>query len=149
MNAFAAVFVVVSIALPAQVAQRSVVPTDYATAYHKAQTGNTPMVVLVTAEWCAPCQQMKRTTLKQMLANNGFKHFLFAMVDVDKEPSLAAKLTEGRPIPQFIVFERSGNSWSRRYSIGYHTVDQLQAFLSPSQPSAARLAGVQPLDASR
>ena len=140
MNGFAAIVVLLSVTCSTEVVRQSGLPTDYATAYHQAQAGNKPLLVLVTAEWCAPCQMLKRTTLHDMMAQHGFKDFHFAMVDVDREPETAAKLTENRPVPQFIIFERNGSTWNRRYSIGYHSMDDLQAFLAPSIKSDVRTA---------
>jgi thiol-disulfide isomerase/thioredoxin len=141
MNGFAALFVLLSVASSTHLARQSDDPLDYVTAYRQAQAGNKPMLVLVTAEWCAPCQMLKRTTLQEMMAQHGFKDFHFAMVDVDLDPDLAAKLTENKPVPQFIIFERKGTTWNRRYSIGYHTVSDLRAFLAPSIKADVRLAG--------
>jgi thiol:disulfide interchange protein len=140
MNGFAAIFVLLSVTCTTEVARQSDLPSDYATAYRLAQAGTKPMLVLVTADWCAPCQMLKRTTLQEMMAQHGFKDFHFAIVDVDHDPDLAAKLTENKPVPQFIVFERSGTTWNRRYSIGYHTVNDLQAFLAPSIKADVRMA---------
>ena len=42
-------------------------PDDYATAYDKAMKGDKPLVVLVTAEWCPPCQNLKRNTLPKLV----------------------------------------------------------------------------------
>lgn len=139
MNGFAAMVVLLSVTCSTEVTRQSGLPTDYATAYRQAQTGDKPLLVLVTAEWCAPCQMLKRTTLRDMMAKHGFKDFHFALVDVDRDPE-AAKLTENRPVPQFIVFERNGNTWNRRYSIGYHSLDELQAFLAPSIKTDVRMA---------
>lgn len=140
MNGFVAIAVFLSITQATEIASQTSLPTDYATAYRQAQAGDKPILVLVTAEWCAPCQMLKRTTLQEMMARKGFSDFHFSVVDADKDPETAAKLTENRPVPQFIIFERSGNTWNRRYSIGYHTVDDLQAFLAPSIKSDVRIA---------
>jgi thioredoxin-like negative regulator of GroEL len=140
MNALAAFFFVVSLSCSTELAQQTDLPTSYKTAYRRAQDNHKPILVLVTAEWCAPCQMLKRTTLRDMMAKRGFKDFNFAMVDVDRDPEIAAKLTEGRPVPQFIVFEHQDDSWIRRYSIGYHSIDQVQAFLAPSLKAAVRVA---------
>ncbi len=115
-------------------------PTDYATGYRLAQKGDKPLLVLVTATWCAPCQNLKNTTIKEMLAADGFADFYFAMVDLDKDATIAQKLTEGRPVPQFIIFEKKGNDWKRRYSVGYLGVTDLQAFLAPSVHADLRTA---------
>jgi thioredoxin-related protein len=115
-------------------------PTNYATGYRLAQTGDKPLLVLVTATWCAPCQQLKKTTIKEMLARRGFADFHFAMVDVDQDPLTAQQLTENRPVPQFIIFEKNGNEWKRRYSVGYLGVADLKSFLSPSIHRGVRTA---------
>ena len=143
MNGFAVLCIMLSVSCSTEVARHGCLPTDYATAYKHAQAGTKPMLVVVTAQWCAPCQMLKRTTLRDMMAQNGFKDFYFAMVDVDRDAGVAAKLTEGRPVPQVIIFERNGTSWTRRYSIGYHTVDTLQAFLAPSIKPDVRTAEAQ------
>ncbi len=140
MTGFAAIVVLLSVTCSTEVVRQSGLPTDYATAYRQAQAGNKPLLVLVTAEWCAPCQMLKRTTLRDMMAQRGFNDFHFAMVDADREPETAAKLTENRPVPQFIIFERKGSTWNRRYSIGFHSVGELQAFLAPSIKSDVRMA---------
>jgi thioredoxin-like negative regulator of GroEL len=113
---------------------------DYATAYRLAQTGDKPLLVLVTAEWCAPCQTLKKSTLPEMLSNGGLSGFHFAMVDVDQDATTAAKLTENRPVPQFIIFEKNGANWKKRFSIGFLGTSDLQAFLAPSLPDAVRIA---------
>ncbi len=117
---------------------------DYASAYRLAQSGDKPLLVLVTAEWCAPCQSLKKSTLPEMLERGGFSDFHFAMVDVDRDATTAAKLTENRPVPQFIVFEKNGATWKKRYSIGFLGTTDLQAFLAPSLPSTVRIAAADP-----
>ena len=42
--------------------------TDYKTAFEKAQSGDKPLLVLVTAQWCPPCQVMKSTTIPQLMS---------------------------------------------------------------------------------
>ena len=117
---------------------------DYASAFRLAQAGDKPLLVLVTAEWCAPCQSLKKSTLPEMLERGGFADFHFAMVDVDRDASTAAKLTENRPVPQFIVFEKNGATWKKRYSIGFLGTSDLQAFLAPSVPNTVRIAAADP-----
>ena len=58
---------------------------DYETAYHRAQADHKPLLVLVTAEWCEPCQKMKNTTMAEMLGNEALQDVHFATVDVDKD----------------------------------------------------------------
>ena len=110
----------------------SLEPTDYKTAYRLAQSGDKPLLVLVTASWCPPCRQLKNSTLPEMLEDNGFKDFHFALLDVDENRQMAERLVENRPIPQFIIFEKRKGSWVRRYLVGYHSVAEVTKFLEPS-----------------
>lgn len=110
----------------------SLKPTDYKTAYQRAQSGDKPLLVLVTATWCPPCQQLKNSTLPEMMESNGFKDFHFAVLDVDDNRPMAEQLVENRPIPQFIIFEKKNDSWTRRYLVGYNSVAEVTKFLQPS-----------------
>ena len=107
-------------------------PTDYKTAYERAQNGDKPMLVLVTADWCAPCQTMKASTIPQLMARNSFQNFHYATVDLGKEEQLARKLIGKRGVPQFIVFEKKNEKWQRRYLRGIQSVASVEAFIAPS-----------------
>ncbi len=111
---------------------------DYKVAYEKAQAGNKPLLVLVTAEWCPPCQIMKTTTIPNLLAKDAFKDTYFATVDLDRQSALARKLIGSRGVPQLILFEKSDGKWLRRYLRGVQTEESVQAFLEKSP--AIRLA---------
>ena len=63
-------------------------PMDYKTAYGNAQNGDKPLLVLVTAKWCPPCQVMKSTTIPTLMAKQAFKDFHYATVDLDAEEKL-------------------------------------------------------------
>lgn len=104
-------------------------PLDYKTAYAKAQQGDKPMLVLVTATWCPPCQSMKATTIPQLLRQDAFKDFHYATVDLDEEAELAQKLIGNRGVPQLIVFEKLDGKWQKRYMAGYQTVANVEKFI--------------------
>jgi thiol:disulfide interchange protein len=114
--------------------------TDYRTAYRRAQTGDKPMLVLVTADWCAPCRQMKATTIPQLQDKNAFRGFHYATVDLGKEEDLARKLIGKRGVPQLIVFEKKEDRWQRRYLRGIQSVDTVQAFIKQSAPTRTAAA---------
>lgn len=105
-------------------------PNDYKTAYEKAQAGDKPLLVLVTAEWCPPCQVMKTTTIPELMAKDAFKDFHFATVDLDRERGLARKLIGQRGVPQLIMFERQNGEWVRRYLRGAQTIETVEAFIA-------------------
>ena len=104
-------------------------PMDYKTAYQKAQEGDKPLLVLVTATWCPPCQSMKLTTIPELLSKDAFKEFHYATVDFDAESELAKKLIGERGVPQLILFQKVDGEWNRRYLAGYQTVARVESFI--------------------
>ncbi len=104
---------------------------SYANAFKKAQASDRPLVVIVTATWCAPCQVMKNQTIKQVMDKDGFENVILAFVDVDQEPSLAQNLTKGKGIPHVVVFEKRETQWKRRTLFGVQTAETLQSFIKP------------------
>lgn len=123
---------------PAATAQEPEQQTDfgYAAAFEKAQASDRPLVVIVTATWCAPCQVMKDQTIKQVMAKDGFHDVILALVDVDEEPELAKNLTKGKGIPHVVVFEKNEEKWKRRTLFGFQTVETLSAFIKPKYAEA-------------
>jgi thiol:disulfide interchange protein len=105
-------------------------PVDYKTAFSRAQQGDKPLLVLVTAEWCPPCQVMKKTTIPQLLQKKAFKDFHFSTVDLDKQEPLARKLIGTRGVPQLIMYEQKEGKWVRRYLRGAQTPQTVEAFVA-------------------
>lgn len=113
----------------------------YSQAYKKAQTGDKPLLVLVTADWCPPCRQLKAATLPTLIQRDSFRNFHFAMMDYDKNKDLAGKLIGDRGLPQLIMFEKSEGKWLRRYingRKGIHSVAGVESFVA--QAGTYRLA---------
>ncbi len=105
-------------------------PVDYRTAYKKAQNGDKPLLVLVTAEWCPPCQVMKKTTIPTLMQKDAFKGFYYSTVDLDKEEELARQLIGTRGVPQLIMYEKKDDQWVRRYLRGIQTPETVEAFVA-------------------
>lgn len=104
---------------------------SYTSAFSRAQKSNRPLVVIVTATWCAPCQVMKNHTIKKVMEKKGFEDVILSFVDVDQEPELAKNLTKGKGIPHVVVFEKKQQKWKRRTLFGVQTADTLTAFIKP------------------
>ncbi len=117
-------------------------PTDYKSAYEKAQKGDKPLLVLVTAEWCPPCKVMKTTTIPTLLQKDAFKDFHYATVDLDAETKVARQLIGQRGVPQLIMFEKRDGNWVRRYLRGIQSPETVEAFVA--QANALRTASVEP-----
>ena len=105
-------------------------PTDYKTAYNRAQQGDKPLLVLVTAEWCQPCKVMKATTIPQLMEKDAFKDFHYTTVDLGTQEKLARKLIGRRGVPQLIMFEKRDDVWVHRYLRGIQTTDTVEAFIA-------------------
>jgi thioredoxin-like negative regulator of GroEL len=114
-------------------------PLDYATAYKSAQSGDKPLLVLVTAKWCPPCQSMKKNTIPQLIEKSAFKGFHYTNVDLDKESAVARQLIGSRGVPQLILFEKKNGKWTRKFLSGYNSVASVEKFV---QNTTVRTAGL-------
>lgn len=110
-------------------------PTDYKTAWERAQSGDKPLLVLVTAEWCAPCKTMKASTIPELKSRNAFEDCHYATVDLSKDETLGRKLIGKRGVPQFILFEKNDQRWERRYLRGIQSADSVEAFIENRVPA--------------
>ncbi len=116
-------------------------PVNYKTAYERAQAGDKPLLVLITAEWCPPCQVMKSTTIPELMKKSAFQDFHYATVDLDKESKLARQLIGDRGVPQLIMYEKRDGNWVRRYLRGYKSAETVEAFVA--QANSFRTASAQ------
>ena len=113
-----------------QVATISATGRDYAAAYQEtAQTGR-PLVVLIGADWCPGCQQMKYTAIPEVEKKGGLNKVSFAIVNTDKQGDLAGKLMQGGSIPQLVIYHKTHTGWTRQQLTGTHSVSEIQAFLA-------------------
>jgi thiol:disulfide interchange protein len=121
-------------------------PVDYKTAYERAQEGDKPLLVLITAEWCPPCQVMKTTTIPELMQKAAFKDFHYATVDLDKEKKLGRKLIGDRGVPQLIMYEKRDGQWVRRYLRGIQTPQTVEAFVGRANPFRTASAEINAVD---
>jgi len=97
---------------------------DYQDAYAQAVSQNVPLVVLLGADWCVPCQKMKKYELPQV--QELLDRVAFAYIDVDKHAKLARELAgEGGGLPQTIAFWKNEKGWVRSRLVGYQNAAQL------------------------
>ena len=92
------------------------------------ETGQ-PMVVMVSTDWFGPCQSMKRNVLPRLRERGTFKKVAFAQVNADRESELAKELTGGGPVPQLVMYRRSGRGWVRRKLVGGQSVEKVEQFI--------------------
>src|SRR3990172_11740131 len=102
---------------------------DYATAFQETSESGRPLVVLIGADWCPGCRQMKYSAIPELEKQGGLEKVAFAYVNTDDESALAGKLMKGGSIPQLIMYHKTDSGWKRRQLTGAHSVSAIQAFL--------------------
>ena len=103
---------------------------SYAQAHQETIETGKPMVVMVGADWCGPCQTMKKQVLPEVRRHGVLKQVSFASVNTDREAALAKKITGGGPIPQLIMFRRTRTGWLRRKLLGRQSVKSVEKFIN-------------------
>ena len=96
----------------------------YEAAINKANNENIPMMVMLGAKWCEPCQRMKKNELPKV---KSLGKFAFAYIDVDEHEKLARQLAgEGAGLPQILTFWKTKDGWVRSRLNGFHNAKQLE-----------------------
>lgn len=110
-------------------------------AYTRSLQSGRPLVVLLGATWCPSCRVMKTTTLPEVARQGGLQGVEYVYVDVDAKPQVAAKLLEGRAIPQLVRLDRAPEGWQVRRLVGARTAEQIAAFVAPPDNSRLHFSG--------
>ena len=100
-------------------------------AYQRSVANGRPLVVLIGAEWCPGCVVMKNRVLPEAARAGAMNGVEFAYVDVDRDSSVAKKLSRDSAIPQLLRFERRGDRWAVQQLVGAQSVERVKAFLQP------------------
>jgi thioredoxin-like negative regulator of GroEL len=119
-----------TLSLLLQISAFSPEPAHYATAYETTVSTGQPLVVLVGAEWCPACQQMKNSVIPQVKRQGGLDKVAFAYVNTDADRSLAGKLMQGGSIPQLILYRKTATGWTRQQLTGAHGAEETQHFIA-------------------
>lgn len=110
--------------------------TSYDEAYRLANADEgRPLVVLVGADWCPACQQMKQSVMPALQQRGSLAHVAFAMVNTDREGALASQLMEGSSIPQLVMYVKTGAGWSRRRLTGAQSITDVEGFVASGMNS--------------
>ena len=103
---------------------------QYNQAYQQTAETGRPLLVLVGADWCPGCRQMKDSVMPQLERQGTFKKVALAYVNSDQQQELAGKLMQGGSIPQLILFKKSGKRWVRQQLTGAHSLGDTKNFIS-------------------
>jgi thioredoxin-like negative regulator of GroEL len=129
---------VVQVALALTGAETAAVKTEavsadaesYAEAHRQTVETGKPLVVMVSTDWCPPCQVMKKTVLPRVRERGVLRKVVFAMVNPDRDAKLAQELTGGGPIPQLVMFRKTAEGWKRQKLIGGQSVESVEKFIN-------------------
>lgn len=88
--------------------------------FNELITGNVPVLVDFSAEWCGPCRMMK-PVLEQLKSRLGEKVRILK-IDVDRNMELAQKYNI-RSVPTLMLFSDGAAKWS---GAGVMTSDYLE-----------------------
>ena len=102
---------------------------SYNEAYRTTEDTGRPLVVMVGAEWCPGCVQMKHSVMPVVERNGGLKNVAYAYVNTDQQGPLAQKLMRGGSIPQLIVFRKTADGWKRDQLTGAHSPTEVESFI--------------------
>ena len=117
---------------------------DYDTAFKQTEETGRPLVVLIGADWCPGCRQMKYTTLPELEKKGGLRNVAFAHVNTDRQSELAGKLMRGSSIPQLVMFRKTDTGWKRQQLTGAQSTSSIEAFIDRATDSpAAKLSSRQ------
>jgi thiol-disulfide isomerase/thioredoxin len=76
--------------------------------------------VLVSAQWCEPCQRMKAELKTAALAKNQN----VIILDVDELPELAKKINPSGQIPLLVEYTREDGKWKSRHDFKGDDLDK-------------------------
>ena len=92
------------------------------------ETGK-PMVIMVSTDWCPPCQVMKKKILPRVREHGLLRKVAFAVVNPDRDSELANQITGGGPIPQLVMFRKTPKGWVRKKLVGGQSVETVEEFI--------------------
>jgi len=101
----------------------------YAEARRATDESGRPMVVMVGATWCGPCQQMKKQVIPKVRERGLFKEVSFATVDADAEAEIAREIIGSGPVPQLVMYRKTQRGWLRRRLVGKQSVEAVEHFI--------------------
>jgi thioredoxin-like negative regulator of GroEL len=137
-----------TIALVTQLCLLGGEPDTYAAAHRVTTETGKPLMVMVSTEWCPPCQTMKKSVIPQVRQRGTLDKVAFAVVNPDNDRELAQQLTGGGPVPQLVIYRRGPFGWARRKLIGGQSVEGVERFINQAiaDDAAERQAAKQKQD---
>jgi thioredoxin-like negative regulator of GroEL len=101
----------------------------YADARQTTSSTGKPMVVMVSTDWCPPCQVMKKVVMPRVREHGLLRKVAFALVNPDRDRELARQLIGNGPIPQLVMFRKKGDGWVQKSLVGGQSVEAVEDFI--------------------
>lgn len=101
----------------------------YADAHRQHVDSGRPMVLLVGAEWCPACVQMKNSVMPRVARRGSLEKVAYAQVNTDRDGRVAKAVMNGGTIPQLIMYRKTPAGWKRHMLVGAHTPEKIEAFI--------------------
>ncbi len=105
----------------------SVLPYDKA--FEEHTTNDKPMLVLVGADWCPACVEMKTGPLARLDRAGKLKKVAFSAINTDHDQKTARKIMRGGTIPQLILFGKKDGKIFRRQLTGSQSDAAIEQFI--------------------
>ena len=116
-------------------------PGSYADAWSAAVGEGKPLVVLIGAEWCPACEQMKNSVMPEVANRGALNNVAYAYVNTDRERRLSAKLMSGNLIPQLLIYSKTPDGWRRQQLVGAQSASAVAQLLdAASTPAVANVS---------
>lgn len=119
----------VTISAMLQVSLLTTGANTYADAHRQHVDTGRPMVLLVGAEWCPACVQMKNNIMPRVARRGGLEKVAYAQVNTDRDGRVAKAVMNGGTIPQLIMFRKTPTGWKRHMLVGAHSPEKIEAFI--------------------
>jgi thioredoxin-like negative regulator of GroEL len=103
---------------------------NYAEAHKQHLDTGRPMVLLVGAEWCPACAQMKNSVLPRVASRGTLNKVAFAHVNTDRDGRIAKSVMQGGTIPQLIMYRKTPTGWKRHLLVGVQSPEKIEAFIN-------------------
>ncbi len=93
----------------------------------KAESTKSPLVIVVTTQWCGPCKLLKSEI--ETMRKAELKDAVIVFVDAEARPDLAKQLMDGQTVPQVVMFHQSRGVWYRVRAVGRQSKDRILEML--------------------
>jgi thioredoxin-like negative regulator of GroEL len=105
---------------------------NYRDAYAEAQDSKRPLMIVIGADWCQACVDLKQSTIPEMQKVGKLDGVVLTYIDLDRDPELARQLLGGPSIPQVILFSQGEAGWTRKQLTGRQSSDSLASLVAPA-----------------